>query len=836
MKKIYFAIIIMTLTVMMFSAVIYVEPGTQYPTIHSGINAAQNGDVVRVKNGTYSGTGNINLQWSNKHISVVSQNGAANCTINLTGNGFILNNATSADLILGFTFTSSENVRAIRVNSGNPIIRNNVFDGIDGSDDWGPGTDGPCIYIASGAYPTVQGNTFRDNTGFNGGAIYVAGSAQIIDNIFESNSTHNYNSGEILYSGEGGAIYVTSNSNNTLKITGNSFISNLARNGAAAIHISDGKYVEIKNNVFDGNMFDVGGMGDINSSAVSVNDINTGDTFTMNYNTFKNSNTSSEDSCPVITLSDNTATINLNNNTFKNNNMMYCVIDEFNTNNVVVKNCIFESNSGYTHCNANFVFDYNLLYNDTVGNGCSNGSHSIVGQSPQLDTNLAPVWDNSLRSRVIDSGDPTILDADGTRSDIGGKTAFSHKYEEKTVYRRAWTWLSFPVLDRISNSTGFDGDRANVLLADILSTSFLSIMVNYNGNNGYQNIEWSAGDGWTNDTQTILSTKGYKFQTVNASANRNINCSGTLIPANTSITLRGNNDENWIGYFLEDSQIPQDAFADIWDNLTHIYTQDWTMYKVNGIWYGSSNRYTLNYGDMVVVKCVNNCTFQWNDGVPVNPTLKSTAKNFTYEEQSNYIPVFIDLDETAKDEIPSEIGMYVDGVCRGAVAVDGQIVQLNAYLEGVENTEDVEFVLFYEGEKNRNTLSEFSVLNTNTMLHENKGMTIDGSDFYAIKFGKSENNNTIPGTLKLHGNYPNPFNPITSISFSLPVNSAVTVDIYNVKGQQVTTLTASDLSAGVHSITWNGTDETGKTVGSGVYMYRLTANKQTLTGKMLMMK
>jgi len=78
--------------------------------------------------------------------------------------------------------------------------------------------------------------------------------------------------------------------------------------------------------------------------------------------------------------------------------------------------------------------------------------------------------------------------------------------------------------------------------------------------------------------------------------------------------------------------------------------------------------------------------------------------------------------------------------------------------------------------------------------------------------------------IKLH-NYPNPFNPKTTISFSVPQTSSfVNIDIYNVKGQKVKQLVNDQLQAGQHSYIWNGKDSNNKMVSSGIYLYKLNLN------------
>jgi len=86
-------------------------------------------------------------------------------------------------------------------------------------------------------------------------------------------------------------------------------------------------------------------------------------------------------------------------------------------------------------------------------------------------------------------------------------------------------------------------------------------------------------------------------------------------------------------------------------------------------------------------------------------------------------------------------------------------------------------------------------------------------------------------------NYPNPFNPITTISFSLADNvENAKIEIFNIKGQKIKTLVNSYLEKGTHNVVWNGKDKNGKKVVSGLYFYKLTTGKETAVKKMLLLR
>jgi len=94
----------------------------------------------------------------------------------------------------------------------------------------------------------------------------------------------------------------------------------------------------------------------------------------------------------------------------------------------------------------------------------------------------------------------------------------------------------------------------------------------------------------------------------------------------------------------------------------------------------------------------------------------------------------------------------------------------------------------------------------------------------------------IPEEYSLGQNYPNPFNPVTKIDFALPRTGDVSLVIYNLMGQQVRTLFAKNMDYGFHTITWNGLDQFGRPVSSGVYFSELRARGFRQTKKMLMLK
>ncbi|MCK5052547.1 MAG: SBBP repeat-containing protein [Candidatus Cloacimonetes bacterium] len=111
-------------------------------------------------------------------------------------------------------------------------------------------------------------------------------------------------------------------------------------------------------------------------------------------------------------------------------------------------------------------------------------------------------------------------------------------------------------------------------------------------------------------------------------------------------------------------------------------------------------------------------------------------------------------------------------------------------------------------------------------------------DIFIAKLGNetSVESGIIPTKMGL-SNYPNPFNPSTTIEFSIQNNSKVKLTIHNTKGQKIKTLANDEFTEGSHSIIWNGINESGKSISSGVYLYKLNVNsKMEAVKKCLLLK
>ena len=162
----------------------------------------------------------------------------------------------------------------------------------------------------------------------------------------------------------------------------------------------------------------------------------------------------------------------------------------------------------------------------------------------------------------------------------------------------------------------------------------------------------------------------------------------------------------------------------------------------------------------------------------------------TLNSNYNFLP-FTEIDVDGTISFPDTTGYYEMKLLSG-------IYELHAYLEGYEEViiPNIEII---EG--------------TFTEINFELETLVSAEDFQLPLFDFQLSN------------YPNPFNPETTISFDLPQDSKVKITVYNIKGQKIKTLYSfSNRGLGTRSVIWNGTDENNHSVSSGIYFYQLKVN------------
>jgi len=112
----------------------------------------------------------------------------------------------------------------------------------------------------------------------------------------------------------------------------------------------------------------------------------------------------------------------------------------------------------------------------------------------------------------------------------------------------------------------------------------------------------------------------------------------------------------------------------------------------------------------------------------------------------------------------------------------------------------------------------------------------DNISFYSNSVGVDNRNETFPQGFALEQNFPNPFNPSTTIRYELPEDGLVNITIYDITGRHISTLVSSHQNAGYKSIQWNATNNHGERVSAGIYLYKIQAGEFRQTKKMVLLK
>lgn len=141
-------------------------------------------------------------------------------------------------------------------------------------------------------------------------------------------------------------------------------------------------------------------------------------------------------------------------------------------------------------------------------------------------------------------------------------------------------------------------------------------------------------------------------------------------------------------------------------------------------------------------------------------------------------------------------------------------------------------------------LIKISIANADTLkllLDDAGDMGWDHADWadailYKVITSVDTKNTLLPTTTELIGNYPNPFNPSTTIAFQLHKPAKVEIEVYNILGQKVATVIDKFYNAGIYKIKWDATNDYGGRLTSGIYLYRLKAGKVTQVKKLLLLR
>ncbi len=515
-----------------------------------------------------------------------------------------------------------------------------------------------------------------------------------------------------------------------------------------------------------------------------------------------------------------------------------------NGNNFTIGNGNIAADPNITLGDVNSTQSYYLNWNSNGPSPCIDGGKPLGHNDPPLsgeygtppDMGVYPFADQNIPPYVHKTRDYFQLNPDGSSSIV---------------------WCSFPVLDDRTYENGRYMNEIGLLLSNYIDPENVTL-VSAQSKYGLESNDFRFYNGqWQSGNYRAFAPVGFKVQFSTPYID-SLHISGLYPDAHTTplaLTIPSNPNtvrEYWLGWFPEQTQNLMDAFKKhIPGDLTHTYldylyeikTRNWAtrriMPKSGAAWGIPVGHPTLSCGEMVAVKAFSNAPAQMYWNIPSTsrpPVIREKAEIFTYKEKLDYLPVFVELDP---QDVPVEVGIMVDGVCKGAAKVDSDTLEINAYL--LDDTKsvpeaDIEIVFSY-GDRGTKLQNSWTVFNPNKMVFEKRKIHLRDIDSYLyFSFKAGEGTPLIPLETELDANYPNPFNPDTHISFTLAKDMHANLSIYNCRGQKVRTLVNGITTTGRHDTAWNGKDDAGRKAASGIYLYRLDTPACKLTKKMVLLK
>ena len=481
------------------------------------------------------------------------------------------------------------------------------------------------------------------------------------------------------------------------------------------------------------------------------------------------------------------------------------------------------------------------------------------------------LWDYENRSPLINAGceiERVIqTDPDGTPPDIGA-IYYPHQHREyfTDVSPSNIYWLSFPVVDDRTDTNGEYWNELGYLFESHMqgppsSPSQLNqILWSYDLD---QAILEYDGLEWLHTGHTISQPKGYKVQFAQGIHPTPVVINGfkanprtTPVSWVVSVNVNGQMQpfENWVGYFDDagmsgrtvragdalSSYLPGSHRFKYLDYVHTMKTHHWSTCRISETfgspWIIDPNTYTFSEGDMVALTLLPDAPQEmyWKPELgSAQPRERPQATAFVYEEKLDYTPVFLEFDP---DDMPDEVGLYVNGVCQGAAVVDSSLVDVCLYLGDAKASGELQIMFYNEG-KGPKAAKNWKTYNPESMVFEDTVLRTDQIGKFAfLSFNHKEGESPVPLVTGLSANYPNPFNPSTKISFTLARDMQARLEIYNLRGQKVKTLNDAELSKGKHTVEWDGRDENNRRVSSGIYLYRLSTPDKSFVHKMMLMK
>ncbi len=283
---------------------------------------------------------------------------------------------------------------------------------------------------------------------------------------------------------------------------------------------------------------------------------------------------------------------------------------------------------------------------------------------------------------------------------------------------------------------------------------------------------------------------------------------------------------NWVGYYPTVELTLYEALASLGSNVKAIKTQSKSAVYYNSTWIGDlltmqpCVSYKINMGSAGTL------TYPIAESSKDNPLITTISNPIGWEVLTGCDKNMIAIINLINIENPSSISIGVfddNGICHSIGSYQNEVWYFT--IVGTESQ-----VLHFEAVDN---VSGKYLTSYQSISFENDIILGHMAEPLEISLETTAHSNHV---IELYRNHPNPVYLSTSIHYYIPESSHVELTIYNILGQKVKTLISTKQDAGEYALTWNGLDENGNRLSSGIYFYKLTANASSVVKKMLIIK
>ncbi|MCF7911210.1 MAG: tandem-95 repeat protein [Candidatus Cloacimonetes bacterium] len=349
--------------------------------------------------------------------------------------------------------------------------------------------------------------------------------------------------------------------------------------------------------------------------------------------------------------------------------------------------------------------------------------------------------------------------------------------------------------------------------------------------------------GWFGDLEFIIDGGGYLVNVTDPAPGFSL--TGNRIMSDTPIEMIA--DWNWIAYYPPEIDSLSSALFSILDNVQIVKNQtqsaEYFPEVGNGIWFGDLQTMAPGIGYKIQME---------NPDVLVYPLYPVVTRNQNYSiSMPDNSPAEWEIIPGNSDnmilmlsaEYNDETFEWAEGRAMGIFDADDNcrahgIWQESEYLDQGfwyftivgDNAGDPLYIRLLDENNIENTSLDMITFQADSKI---------GSPFepyLAVFYPVEEEEHEIVPVNALNQNYPNPFNPETTICFELAAQDYVTLNIFNLRGEKIKALVREPREAGSYSVVWDGTNDNGNQVASGIYFYSISTSQYSATRKMVMIK